>query len=117
MKGNGTADGTESGAALYPDRRRVPDAALGGRYRARGVEHDIYVVRLTSMRWQVLDVTATDVVIVDTLEGFDDRFEQARALASDYALEKQAHDEGRRRDDPLPRRSRTTRQGDSPRRS
>jgi hypothetical protein len=83
-------------------RGRAPDAALGGRYRARGVEHDVYVVRLTSLRWQILDVTATDVVIVETLEGYDDRFQQARALARDYASEKRAHHAGRREHDPLP---------------
>src|SRR3954447_16772362 len=30
---------------------RAPDAALGGRYRAGGIDHDIYIVRLTSMGW------------------------------------------------------------------
>jgi hypothetical protein len=99
MKRDTPAGARESQRA---DRGQAPDAVLGGRYRARGVEHDVYVVRLTSMRWQILDVTATDVVIVDTLEGYDDRFQQARALARDYASEKRAHHEGRREHDPLP---------------
>jgi hypothetical protein len=95
----------EATALRTPDelhRARVPDAALGGRYRVGAVDHDIYMVRLASLRWQVLDVAPTDVVIVDTLTGFDDRFEQARALADDYAAEKQAFYGGRREDDPMP---------------
>jgi hypothetical protein len=63
---------------------RAPDAALAGRYGAQ----DVYVVWPTSLSWQILDVTLTGVVIVETLAGFDDRLEQARALARDYVREK-----------------------------
>jgi hypothetical protein len=100
-----TTGARESEALVRPNRGRAPDAALGGRYRARGIEHDVYVVRLTSMRWQVLDVTPTDVVIVDTLQGFYDRFEQAFAVASDYSREKRAYHDGHREHDPLPKPS------------
>jgi len=101
VTGDRTGGARESEALVRQARGRAPDAALGGRYRAHGIEHDIYVVRLTSLRWQVLDVTPGDVVIVDTLEGFDDRFEQARALADDYAGEMQAYYDGLRETDPL----------------
>jgi hypothetical protein len=111
VTGDRTAGAAKSEALVRPNRGRAPDAALGGRYRARDIEHDIYIVRLTSMRWQVLDVTATDVVIVDTLEGFDDRFEQARALAIEYAGEKQAYHDGLRETDPLPSPDRERRRG------
>jgi len=107
----------DSGRLLPKSRGQAPDAALAGRYHARGVEHDIYVVRLTSLRWQVLDVTPTHVRIVDSLEGYDDRLEQARALASDYVRHKQTHHQSHRDDDPLPRRSGTARHDDNQGRS
>jgi hypothetical protein len=109
MTGDRTARAPESRARVM-----APNAALGGRYRARGVDHDIFIVRLRSMRWQVLDLTATEAMIVDTLEGFDDRFEQARALACDYASEKQAYYDGLRQADPsrAPERARRRRNTD-----
>src|SRR3954471_12192274 len=82
--GPATAPSVNPAAVTGGSTPGVPDArsssrraALAGRYTARGVEHDVFVVQLSSMRWLVLDVTVSDVVIVDTLECFDDRFDQA----------------------------------------
>jgi hypothetical protein len=72
------------------------------RYRAAdGGEHEVVVERTPEGRWRVLDVADTDVAIVETLTGHDDRHAQAEALARDYAAEQQAFHIGLR-DDPLP---------------
>ena len=53
--------------------------------------------------WRVLDTVGDDAIVIDTLAGEEDRLDQAAALARDYAAEQQAHHDGARLDDPLPR--------------
>src|SRR4051812_26588653 len=55
MTSDPPAGAPDCGRPVRKSRGRAPDAALAGRYHARGVAHDIYVVRLTSLHWQVLD--------------------------------------------------------------
>ena len=43
---------------------------------------------------------------METLTGYDDRLDQAIALARDYAEQQQDFHDGRREEDPLPRRRR-----------
>jgi hypothetical protein len=83
----------------------MPDPATAACYRARdGTEHRVLVERSAAGRWRVLDaVDDDDAIVVDTLTGQDDRLDQAAALARDYAAEQQAHHDGARLDDPLPR--------------
>ncbi len=64
--------------------------------------HEVLVARDASGRWQVLDAAGSEIVVVETLTGHDDRLDQALALASDYAAEQQAYRDGRRELDPLP---------------
>ena len=72
------------------------------RYRATdGGEHQVVVQRTREGRWRVLDVADSDVAVVETLTGHDDRLAQAEALARDYASEQRAFQVGLR-DDPLP---------------
>ena len=74
-------------------------------YRARdGTEHRVSARRTPDGRWEVHDITDHATIVVETLTGHDDRLEQAQALAADYAAEQQAYADGRRDDDPLPRR-------------
>jgi hypothetical protein len=51
----------------------------------------------------VFDASTTDLVLVETLTGHDDRIDQAEALAVDYAAEQTAYHAGRRELAPLPR--------------
>jgi hypothetical protein len=51
-------------------------------------------------RWQILDAAGSQLAVVETLTGHDDRLDQALALACDYAAEQQAYHEGRRESDP-----------------
>src|SRR4051794_4749029 len=78
-------------------------AQAGGRYRSTGEWHVVVVTRDPSGRWQVLDVTGSGVVVVETLTGHDDRLDQALAVARDYSAEQRAFQHGSRDDDPLPR--------------
>jgi hypothetical protein len=83
----------------------MPDPFSAARYRARdGTEHQVLVERSAAGRWRVLDAVDDDAIVVDTLTGQNDRLDQAAALARDYAAEQQAHHDGARLDDPLPRR-------------
>ena len=81
----------------------MPAAQLGGRYRSTGDWHEVLVTRDPSGRWQVLDATDSEIVVVETLTGHDDRLDQALALARDYAAEQHAFHDGSRDHDPLPR--------------
>jgi hypothetical protein len=82
----------------------MPDSVTAARYRASdGTEHRVLVQRTTEGRWRILDTDGQDPVVVETLTGHDDRLAQAEALARDYAAERQAHHDGERLDDPLPR--------------
>src|SRR4051794_36273590 len=82
-------------------------AQRGGRYRSGGEWHEVLVTRDPCGRWQVLDATGAELVVVETLTGHDDRLDQALALARDYAAEQHAFQDGSRHDDPLPRPVRT----------
>src|SRR3954447_6648826 len=82
----------------------MPPPRTAASYRARdGSRHDVQVLTTTAGRWQILDVGDKDVVHVETLTGFDDRFSQATAIAEDYAAEQDAYHAGVRLEDPLPR--------------
>ena len=82
----------------------MPDPVTAARYRARdGTEHQVLVERDPERGWRVLDAVGDDAIVVDTLAGEDDRLDQAAALARDYAAEQQAHHDGQRLDDPLPK--------------
>ena len=77
-------------------------ARIGGRYRSSWESHEVLVTRDPAGRWQVVDTVGSQIVLVETLTGHDDRLDQALALASDYAAEQQAYRDGRRESDPLP---------------
>jgi hypothetical protein len=81
----------------------MPALTIGGRYTSPSGVHEVVVLRDGDGRWQVVDRGATDLTLVETLTGHDDRFDQAIAVADDYAAQQQAFHEGRREDDPLPR--------------
>src|SRR3954451_25467548 len=78
-------------------------AQPGGRYRSGGEWHEVLVTRVPCGRWQILDATRSELVVVETLTGHDDRLDQALAVARDYAAEQNAFQDGSRHDDPLPR--------------
>jgi hypothetical protein len=90
----------------------MPALTVGGRYTSPSGAHEVVVVRDGDGRWQVVDRAATDLTLVETLTGHDDRFEQAIAVADDYAAQQQAFHDGRREDDPLPRPSRDPRRAE-----
>jgi hypothetical protein len=82
----------------------MPDPVTAARYHARdGTEHRVLVERSPDGRWRVPDAVGDDAIVVDTLTGHDDRLDQAAALARDDAAEKQAHHDGERLIDPLPK--------------
>jgi hypothetical protein len=82
----------------------MPAPIIAAHYHARdGTEHQVLVERSPEGRWRVLDAVENDAIVVDTLTGYDDRLDQAAALARDYAAEQQAHHDGARLDDPLPK--------------
>lgn len=83
----------------------MPAARVGGRYRSQCEWHVVLVTRDPFGRWQVVDTARSEIVVVETLTGHDDRLDQAIALARDYAAEQQAYRTGRREFDPLPRPS------------
>ena len=76
---------------------------VGGRYSSPSGPHEVVVVRDPNGRWHVVDRGATDVTLVETLTGYDDRLDQAIAVAHDYAEQQQAFHDGRREENPLPR--------------
>jgi hypothetical protein len=65
--------------------------------------HAVYVALDEAGRWQVFDASTTQLVLVETLTGHDDRIDQAQALAVDYASEQAIYHAGGRESDPLPR--------------
>jgi hypothetical protein len=65
--------------------------------------HAVYIELDERSRWQVFDASTTQLVLVETLPGHDDRIDQAEALAVDYAAEQTAYHAGRRESAPLPR--------------
>jgi hypothetical protein len=74
------------------------------RYRARdGTDHLVTAGRTAEGRWRVLDTAAGTAIVVETLNGHDDRQAQAQALARDYAEEQEAFSLGLRAYAPLPR--------------
>jgi hypothetical protein len=73
-------------------------------YAAPDGWHAVYICLDDGGRWQVFDASATPrLMLVETLTGHDDRFDQAEALAVDYASEQTAYLAGRRETAPLPR--------------
>ena len=49
------------------------------------------VTRDPAGRWQVIDAAGSQVTLVETLTGHDDRLHQAEALARDYADQQRAY--------------------------
>src|SRR3954469_20630530 len=83
----------------------VPETSALARagYTAVDGWHDVLVGRDETGRWRVLDAGGARLVLVETLTGHDDRLDQARALARDYAAQQAAYRDGRRDTHPLPR--------------
>ena len=83
----------------------MSDPVTAARDRARdGTEHRVLVERDPERDWRVLDAVGDDAIVVDTLASQDDRLDQAAALVRDSAAaEQQAHHDGQRLDDPLPK--------------
>jgi hypothetical protein len=77
---------------------------VSAHYEAWDGTHQIVLRRDPAGRWQVLDAIGAHVRLVETLTGYDDRIEQARALARDYADQQRAHRAGLRELDPFPMR-------------
>lgn len=113
-------------AALRYDARHDGPLEVVAAYRAAdGNDHEVAINRHDELEWRVLDISATgQAALVERLAGFDDRREQARALAADYGAQCAAHALGVRADPPilrpqqmqmLPAGSRR-RRGDPPRR-
>jgi len=71
-------------------------------YERAGTWHEVLVTRDPAGRWQVIDAAGSQVTLVETLTGHDDRLHQAEALARDYADRQRAYYEGEREADPLP---------------
>jgi hypothetical protein len=80
----------------------TPQASTG--YRGAGTWHEIQVTRDPEGRWQVIDTAGSQLTLVETLPGHDDRLSQAQALARDYADQQRAYHAGEREGNPLPRR-------------
>ena len=70
-------------------------------YQAPDEWHMVYIALDEVGRWQVFDTSPERIVLIETLTGHDDRIDQARALALDYAGEKAAFHAGERDSDPL----------------
>ena len=64
------------------------------RYTSSGALHVIIAARDPDGRWMILDTSESGVTVVDVLRGHDDRFEQARAVAREYASQQEAHYSG-----------------------
>ena len=76
---------------------------VSGSYRAPDGWHAVYIALDDGGRWQVFDASMTQLVLVETLTGHDDRIDQAQALAGDYTGEQAAYRAANRESDPLPR--------------
>ena len=82
----------------------TPQESAG--YERAGAWHEVLVTRDPAGRWQVIDTAGSQVMLVETLTGHDDRLHQAEALARDYADQQRAYQVGERENDPRPRRPR-----------
>jgi hypothetical protein len=80
----------------------MPSPRQAAGYTAPSGRHEVLVIRDPAGRWQILDAAGSQLVVVETLTGHDDRLDQALALACDYAAEQQAYHDGRRESDPFP---------------
>jgi hypothetical protein len=89
----------------------MPGPQVSARYKAAGRWHEILVARDPAGRWQVMDTVGSDVTLVETLTGHDDRLGQAQALARDYADQQRAYHAGERETHPLPRCLESNRKG------
>ncbi len=83
------------------------------RYNGAGTWHEILVTRDPAGRWQVIDAAGSQVTLVETLTGHDDRLHQAQALARDYAEQQRAYHDGEREANPLPQRPERSDRGQS----
>ncbi len=70
------------------------------RYTNSGALHVIIAARDPDGRWMILDISESHMTVVDVLRGHDDRLEQARAVAREYASQQEAHHTGSHRCDP-----------------
>ena len=75
-------------------------------YDRAGTWHEVRLRRDPAGRWQVIDAVGSQVTLVETLTGHDDRLHQAEALARDYADQQRAYQVGERENDPRPRHPR-----------
>jgi hypothetical protein len=89
--------------AQSPSRDVVASVRVCAGYATDGGWRDVLVGRDETGRWQVFDAGGSQLMLVETLTGHDDRLDQARALARDYADQQAAYRDGRRDSDPLPR--------------
>src|SRR3954452_10878382 len=89
--------------AQSPPRDAVASARVCAGYWRDGGWHDVLAARDETARWRVFDASGPSLVLVETLTFHDDRLDQARALARDYAAQQAAYRDGRRDSDPLPR--------------
>lgn len=86
----------------------MPTQQASAGYERVGTWHEVLVTRDPAGRWQVIDAAGSQVTLVETLTGHDDRLRQAEALARDYADQQRAYHAGERETDPRPRRPNTT---------
>lgn len=69
---------------------------------ADGVHHTVVCDFHDAGAWRVLDVTSTEVLLVERLGGYDDGEAQARPLAEDYAQQMRNYHNGELERHPLP---------------
>ncbi len=81
----------------------MPTQQASAGYDRAGTWHEVLVTRDPAGRWQVVDTADSQVTLVETLTGHDDRLQQAQALARDYADQQRAYHDGEREANPLPR--------------
>ena len=89
----------------------MPTNQASAGYDRAGTWHEVLVTRDPAGRWQIIDAADTQVTLVETLTGHDDRLHQAEALALDYADQQRAYQVGERETDPRPRRPESEKQG------
>ena len=82
----------------------MPTKHASAGYERAGTWHEVLVTRDPADRWQVIDAAGSQVTLVETLTGHDDRLRQAEALARDYADQQRAYHAGERETDPRPAR-------------
>lgn len=81
----------------------MPTKQASAGYERAGTWHEVLVTRDPAGRWQVIDAAGSQMALIETLTGHDDRLHQAEALARDYADQQRAYQAGERESDPRPR--------------